>query len=38
MRSVDDFTPEMPFELLLRDGLVEAVVDSVRPSRSREDT
>jgi exodeoxyribonuclease VII large subunit len=38
LRSVDDFVPEMPFELLLRDGAVSAIVDSVRATRSPEET
>jgi exodeoxyribonuclease VII large subunit len=37
LRSIGDFTPEMLFEVLLRDGAVQAKVDSVRASRSREE-
>lgn len=38
LRSVGDFAPAMPFDLLLRDGAVSAIVDSVRASRSREES
>jgi exodeoxyribonuclease VII large subunit len=33
LRDVAQFAPEMAFELLLRDGSVQAVVESVRPHR-----
>jgi len=38
LRSAHDFAPAMPFDLLLRDGTVRAVVDSVSPTRSPEVT
>jgi exodeoxyribonuclease VII large subunit len=34
LRGVGEFTPTMPFELLLRDGTVNATVDDVRPSQT----
>jgi exodeoxyribonuclease VII large subunit len=33
LRSINEFSDSMPFEVLLRDGTVQATVDSVRPSR-----
>lgn len=38
LRSIADFAPNMPFELLLRDGAVTAVADSVRATRAPEET
>jgi exodeoxyribonuclease VII large subunit len=37
LRAVDEFSPEMPFELLLRDGSIRAVVDSVNPTSDRDE-
>lgn len=37
LRSIDDFSPNMAFELLLRDGAVRAIADSVRANRSPEE-
>ena len=37
LRSIDEFSAGMPFELLLRDGSVNAVAREVLPSSKRED-
>ncbi len=38
LRSIDDFSANMAFELLLRDGAVSAIATSVRASRAPGDT
>ena len=37
LRSVTDFATEMAFELLLRDGVIQATVDAVHPAPTRDD-